>query len=67
MAEEEYDIKEEYYIYALDGFIADVGGFLGLLLGQSILGLYYMLMEWASAKKLPKRMATNKNRADEKV
>ena len=32
--------KEQYLIYDLDSFIADIGGFLGLLLGWSVLSLY---------------------------
>ena len=36
------DIKvhEEYIVYDFNSFIADVGGYMGLLLGFSILGLY---------------------------
>ncbi len=37
--ESRYDVREEYLIYDINSFIADVGGFLGLLLGYSILGL----------------------------
>ena len=33
-------MKEEYYTYDISNLIADFGGFLGLLLGYSILGLY---------------------------
>ena len=33
-------VKEEYYTYDISNLIADFGGFLGLLLGYSILGLY---------------------------
>ena len=32
--------KEEYLIYDFNSFIADVGGYMGLLLGSSILSLY---------------------------
>ena len=35
-----YEEREQYMIYDLDSFIADVGGFMGLLLGCSILSLY---------------------------
>ena len=35
-----YEEREQYIIYDLDSFIADVGGFMGLLLGCSILSLY---------------------------
>ena len=37
----EYDLYEEYYIYNFGTFIADVGGYLGLLLGYSILSMYH--------------------------
>ena len=33
----------QYYIYDQNSFIADVGGYLGLLLGQSIYGIYEVL------------------------
>ncbi len=33
-------LHEEYELYGSNEFIADVGGFLGLLLGQSIFGIY---------------------------
>ena len=33
-------VKEEYYVYDASNIIADFGGFLGLLLGYSILGFY---------------------------
>ena len=32
-----YNIKEQYYTYGLNSFVADFGGYLGLLLGHSIL------------------------------
>ena len=38
----EYDLKKEYYIYNWGSFIADVGGYLGLLLGCSVLSIYQM-------------------------
>ena len=33
-------VKEEYYTYDMSNLIADFGGYLGLLLGYSILGFY---------------------------
>ena len=33
-------VKEEYYTYDISNLIADFGGYLGLLLGYSILGFY---------------------------
>ena len=35
-----YEEREEYIIYDTDSFIADVGGYMGLLLGCSILSLF---------------------------
>ena len=40
----EYDLVEEYYIYNLGSFIADVGGYLGLLLGSSLLSMYHTMI-----------------------
>ena len=39
-------IPFQYIIYDIDAFTADVGGYLGLLLGQSIYGLYDMVTKW---------------------
>ena len=41
----EYESKEEYYIYDAKSFVADIGGYLGLLLGYSLLSLYHMASE----------------------
>ena len=38
--EDAYEEKEQYIIYDWNSFVADVGGFLGLLLGCSALSLY---------------------------
>ena len=35
-----YHIKEQYYTYGLNSFVADFGGYLGLLLGHSILSAF---------------------------
>ena len=40
----EYDFVEEYYIYNWGSFIADVGGYLGLLLGSSLLSMYHAMV-----------------------
>ena len=39
-----YHTTEEYIIYDTDSFIADIGGYLGLLLGHSILSIYSTLV-----------------------
>ena len=33
-------VREQYYTYGFGSFVADIGGYLGLLLGNSILGFY---------------------------
>ena len=40
MHETSYIQEEQYIIYDFNSFIADVGGYMGLLLGSSILSLY---------------------------
>ena len=40
MHETSYIQEEQYIIYHFNSFIADVGGYMGLLLGSSILSLY---------------------------
>ena len=39
-ADGSYEVKEQYRLYDSNNFFADVGGFLGLLLGCSIFSLY---------------------------
>ena len=36
-----YEEREQYIIYDTNSFIADVGGYMGLLLGFSILSIYH--------------------------
>ena len=38
----EFELREEYYIYNWGSFIADIGGYLGLLLGSSVLSMYHI-------------------------
>ena len=35
-----YEERKQYIIYDTDSFVADVGGYMGLLLGYSIMSLY---------------------------
>ena len=35
-----YEKREQYVIYDISSFIADVGGYMGLLLGYSLSSLY---------------------------
>ena len=49
----QYEDREQYVVYDTDSFIADVGGFLGLLLGHSMLSLYQLGAQWlADGKKV---------------
>ena len=41
-----YNLNEEYLVYDYYNFIADIGGYLGLLLGHSILSVYSMSSDW---------------------
>ena len=41
----------KYYVYDGESFIADVGGLLGLLIGQSIYGVYESLTNWLKLRK----------------
>ena len=47
-----YQLQEEYIVYDVDDFIADVGGYLGLLLGHSILSIYYISVGWFTESNL---------------
>ena len=51
-----YYIEEQYYLHDLNSFIADVGGYLGLLLGHSALGIFSMLMEYWFIKRKGRRI-----------
>ncbi len=43
-------VREEYYRYGFNSFIADVGGYLGLLLGHSILSIFSKATERCDSK-----------------
>ena len=42
----QYNEKEHYLIYDFDSLIADVGGYMGLLLGMSLQGTFEIIEEW---------------------
>lgn len=46
-----YKVKEQYVVYDRSSFISDIGGYLGLLLGQSILTCYDILLKWIQKKR----------------
>ncbi len=39
-------VRREYMLYGFDSFVADVGGYLGLLLGHSLLSIFYKTADW---------------------
>ncbi len=41
----EYIEKTEYFLYGFPSLMADFGGYLGLLLGHSLLSLYDLMSE----------------------
>ncbi len=41
-------VRKEYLLYDLDSLVADVGGYMGLLLGHSLLSLFYKLSQWSA-------------------
>ena len=47
-----FDVREEYLVYDISNLIADVGGYMGLLAGQSILGIYYLSTSWLTKMKI---------------
>ena len=42
-------------IYDLNDYIADVGGYLGLLIGQSLFTMYVMAEEWMKRRMRRKK------------
>ena len=41
----DYIVRQEYLTYDINSLTADVGGYLGLLLGHSLLSIYEWLMK----------------------
>ncbi len=41
-----HTVKEQYVIYDANAFVADVGGYLGLLLGHSMLSVVRQGVKW---------------------
>ena len=67
-----YDEKKQYYIYDVSSFIADVGGYMGLLLGCSVFGLYIemenllaIVKAWLTARLAMQSSKTAKNREND--
>ena len=55
-------MKEQYFIYDENALIADIGGYLGLLLGHSILSIFQTLvagiLRAANSLRLSKKRKT---------
>ena len=49
----QYNLHEEYFVYDVESLTADIGGFLGLLLGHSLLSMYHI-----TAKKMMNPQST---------
>merc|ERR1712061_542020 len=47
-----YQEVQEYIVYDIYSFIADVGGYLGLLLGYSLLSIYQDVTKWIMSFKI---------------
>ena len=45
-----FDVREQYVVYDFNSFVADVGGFLGLLLGHSAFSLFKSVEKWFGRK-----------------
>ena len=41
-----YNLNEEYLVYNFNNMVADIGGYLGLLLGHSMFSVYSMSADW---------------------
>ncbi len=45
-----HSFKEQYVIYDYNSFVADVGGYLGLLLGHSLMGMATTGFVWVTGR-----------------
>ena len=46
IARSKHEVREHYSIYDGNSFIADIGGYLGLLLGHSLFGIYWAVKDY---------------------
>ena len=51
----------QYIIYDWNSLLADIGGYLGLLVGQSIFGMYQLMASWINWKKATQILVGNQN------
>ena len=52
----------QYIIYDWNSLLADVGGYLGLLVGQSIFGMYQLMAGWMNWNKATQLFMTRRRR-----
>lgn len=50
----------QYIIYDWNSLLADVGGYLGLLVGQSIFGMYQLMTSWMNWNKATQLFMTRR-------
>ncbi len=55
-------VVDEYVVYDFNSFVADVGGFTGLLLGHSLLSIYKTVASWSFVAGLFARSIPGLNR-----
>jgi hypothetical protein len=55
----DYTVKEQYLVYGLPDLIADFGGFLGLLLGYSVLSFFDLSRKMCKSIQLVKNSLTH--------
>ena len=55
----------QYIIYDWNSLLADVGGYLGLLVGQSIFGMYQLIANWMNWNKATQIFMTRRKRTRE--
>ena len=66
-SETHLEVRRDIYIYEMENFVAEVGGFLGLLLGASIFTVFDMTMEYVKKKKLLQSEKSRKVSARERI
>ena len=56
------DLLLQYIIYDWNSLLADIGGYLGLLVGQSIFGMYQLFASWMNWSKVSRLLKTRGKR-----
>ncbi len=57
-----YETNRQYVIYDTNAFIADTGGYLGLLLGFSLMGLFQSLCQYLPSQSIAKSLKARRKR-----